>query len=292
MNYIVISMIFWIASYPKSGNTWLRALISSYYYTENGIYNESVIKKIGQFPEKRHFTAYKYDKNILTDTTRYWIKAQEKINLDKQLKFFKTHNAFGALNNNQFTNEKNSIAAIYIVRDPRNVITSLKNHYELDIDQAFKWMKNENNYIYDVQNFKNDGYSDFQFISSWSTNYKSWKVQKKIPIKIIKYEDLLNYTYATFSDILRFIYKITNNQKNLDKEKIKKTLRSTTFDALKKNEAKYGFSEAVTDRENREKKIPFFNLGPKNDWKKILDEKFRKKIELVFEKDLKDLNYK
>ena len=291
MNYIVISMIFWIASYPKSGNTWLRALISSYYYTENGIYTESVIKKIGQFPEKRHFTAYKYDKNILTDTTRYWIKAQEKINLDKQLKFFKTHNAFGALNNNQFTNEKNSIAAIYVVRDPRNVITSLKNHYELDIDQAFKWMKNENNYIYDVQNFKNDGYSDFQFISSWRTNYKSWKVQKKFPIKIIKYENLLNETFVTFKEVVKFINSIVFQDKKIDTQKLKNSVSSTFFDKLKNNEVKDGFSEAVTSKKTN-KKIPFFYLGPKNDWKKILDKSFQKKIVLEFENECNELNYK
>ena len=57
---------------------------------------------------------------------------------------------------------------------------------------------NEKNFIYDVQNFEENGYSDFQFISSWRTNYKSWKVQKKIPIKFIKYEDLLNKTYMFF----------------------------------------------------------------------------------------------
>ena len=81
-------MIFWIASYPKSGNTWLRTLISSYYYSEDGIYSESIIKKIGQFPEKMHFTDFNYNQNIVTDTSRFWIKAQEKINKDKKLKFF------------------------------------------------------------------------------------------------------------------------------------------------------------------------------------------------------------
>ena len=45
-------MIFWIASYPKSGNTWLRTLISSYYYSKDGIFNSDLIKQIGQFPEK------------------------------------------------------------------------------------------------------------------------------------------------------------------------------------------------------------------------------------------------
>ena len=36
-------MIFWIASYPKSGNTWLRTLISSYYYSKDGVFNENLI---------------------------------------------------------------------------------------------------------------------------------------------------------------------------------------------------------------------------------------------------------
>ncbi|MDA9200204.1 sulfotransferase domain-containing protein, partial [Candidatus Pelagibacter sp.] len=151
-------MIFWIASYPKSGNTWLRTLISSYYYSDDGIYSENLIKRIRQFPEKMHFTDFDYNQNIVTDTSRFWIKAQEKINKDKKLKFFKTHNAFGALNNNHFTDNKNSIGVIYIIRDPRNVITSLMNHYELDNEQAIKWMTNEKNYIYDVINFDEDGY--------------------------------------------------------------------------------------------------------------------------------------
>ena len=45
-------MIFWISSYPKSGNTWLRFLIASYYYTEEGFFDENVLKYIDQFPQK------------------------------------------------------------------------------------------------------------------------------------------------------------------------------------------------------------------------------------------------
>tara|TARA_B100001175_G_C19412954_1_gene592106 strand:- start:104 stop:958 length:855 start_codon:yes stop_codon:yes gene_type:complete len=283
-------MIFWIASYPKSGNTWLRTLISSYYYSEDGIYKDNLIKKIGQFPEKRHFTEFKYDQNIITDTSRLWLKAQQKINQDKQLRFFKTHNAFGALNNQHFTDRENSIGCIYIVRDPRNVITSLKNHYEMNDEQALKWMANEKNFIYDVQNLKKDGYSDFQFISSWETNYKSWIVQKQIPFMIVKYESLLKETYLVFKDIIEFINKTTGINNKIYKNKLKNSVQSTSFNKLKDNEKKHGFSEAILSKKSN-KKIPFFFLGPENDWKKILPKDLKTKLNKTYEKNLKELSY-
>ena len=173
-------MIIWIASYPKSGNTWLRALISTYFFSKDGVFNQSLLKNIDQFPTSNYFKEFNHDKNIPGDTCKYWIKAQEKINSASKVKFFKTHNVFGKVNNFDFTNSQNSLGCVYVVRDPRNVITSLKNHYQLDDKQAFEWMTQEKKFIYNVLEFEKDGYSDFQFISSWSTNYKSWKVQKKI----------------------------------------------------------------------------------------------------------------
>ena len=284
-------MIIWIASYPKSGNTWLRTLISTYYYSEDGVFTDSLLKKINQFPTKEYFNDFKYDKKKIGDTCKLWLLAQEKVNAKNKLKFFKTHNVFGKLNNFDFTNSQNSIGCLYVVRDPRNVITSIKNHYQLNDQQAIKWIINEKNFIYDVHKFEENGYSDFQYISSWSTNYKSWKVQKKIPIKLIKYEDLLNKTYVIFLEIIKFINKITNNSEKIDKFKLKKVLSSTTFEKLKKNETEKGFSESVISRKNKNKKIPFFFLGTKNDWKNILNKNLKVEIENKFEKELKELSY-
>ncbi|WP_435088323.1 sulfotransferase domain-containing protein [Candidatus Pelagibacter bacterium nBUS_29] len=284
-------MIFWISSYPKSGNTWLRILLASYYYTKDGIYNENVLKNIDQFPQKKFFNRFNYDSRIPTDTIKFWIRAQEKINQDKKLRFFKTHNAFGAVNNFDFTNKENSIGCIYVVRDPRNVITSLKNFYEMNYDQAFKWITNKNQYIYDINKFEEDGFSDFQFIGSWDTNFESWKIQKKIPIKIIRYEDLLNETYVVLTDVINFIHKTINSKEKIFKDKIKNAVSSSSFSKLREKEANEGFSEAPKSKV-RDKKIPFFNLGPKNNWKKILDEDLKDKLNNIFKKKLEELSYK
>ena len=283
-------MIFWIASYPKSGNTWLRILLASYFYTKDGIYDEKVLKNIDQFPQKKFFDSFNFDQKIPTDTIKFWIKAQEKINQDRKLKFFKTHNTFGKLNNFDFTNIENSIGCIYIVRDPRNIITSLKNFYEMNDDQAFKWITNKNQYIYDVHKFKTIGYSNFQFISSWDTNFESWKIQKQIPIKVIRYEDLLNETYNVFYDVIKFIHKTINSEEKIFKNKIKNAVSSSLFSKLKEKEKKEGFSEAPKSK-LLNSQIPFFNLGPDNNWKKILNDNLKDKLNIAFKKKLKELSY-
>ena len=284
-------MIFWIASYPKSGNTWLRTLVSTYYYSNDGVFNDSLLEHIDQFPNKKYFTDFEYDKKKAGDTCKFWLLAQEKINAKNKIKFLKTHNAFGKLNNYDFTNSQNSIGCLYVVRDPRNVFTSVKNHYQINDDQALNWMISNDNFIYNVLDFEKSGFSDFQYISSWSTNYKSWKVQKKIPIKFIIYEDLLNQTYYVFLEVIKFINKLTNNSEKIDKIKLKKVISTTSFEILKKNEKENGFSEAVISREDNNKKVPFFHLGPKNDWKKILKDELRIRLEKTFEKELKELLY-
>jgi len=283
-------MILWIASYPKSGNTWLRALLSTYYYTKDGVFSDDkILGNIGQFPEKKYFTNFKYDPTLPGDTSKLWIEAQNKINSDKKIKFFKTHSALVKLGVNQFTNKKNSLGCIYIVRDPRNLVSSLSNHFEMSYEDSLNFMMNEKKYTYDF--FKKNDYSDFQFISSWENNYKSWKYNKIIPIKIVKYEDLLNETYFVFKDILKFVSELMNDQNKFNKQKAQNSVMSTSFENLKKHEDNKGFAESLVSKTNK-KKIPFFHLGPNNNWKNNFDQDFQNKLNTTFKENLKELGYK
>ncbi len=282
-------MIIWLSSYPKNGNTWLRALISAYYYSKDGFFlGDQNLKNIQQFPVKNNFESFNYDLSKPGDTAKFWIKAQQKINLDKKIKFFKTHNALVKLGVNDFTNLKNSLGAIYIVRDPRNVIDSIARHFQLNHDQALKVMQDEKKFIYDFKK-KND-FSDYQFISSWEKNYESWKNNKILPIKFLRYEDLLKETFFVFKEIIEFIDKLTNNKSGFNREKAKNAVKSTSFENLKKIEINNGFNESIISRVDK-KKIPFFHLGPKNNWSENFDDKFIEKLNNTFEKNLIELDY-
>ena len=282
-------MIIWLSSYPKNGNTWLRSLVSAYYYTKDGFFlSDNQLNFIPQFPVKKYFEGYNYNLTLPGDTSKYWIAAQDKINLDKKIKFFKTHNAFVKLGQNNFTNKKNTLGSIYIVRDPRNVLNSMSRHFQIDYEKALEVMQDQNNFTYDYKK-KND-YSDYQFISSWEKNYQSWKNNKLVPVKFLRYEDLLKETFFVFKEIVEFIDKITNNKNGFSREKAKNSVQSTSFENLKKIEDNSGFSESIIARENK-KNIPFFHLGPKNDWKKNFDNRFIQKLNDIFERNLIELNY-
>ena len=234
-------MIFWIASYPKSGNTWIRSLLCSYYFTEDGIFSDdALLKNIGQFPEKKHFEKFVYNISVPGDTAQHWIKAQDIINQDKKFKFFKTHNFLGKIGNTQFTNEKNTVGAIYVLRDPRNVITSLKNHFEMSYEESLEFMLNERKFTYDY--FKKNDYSDFQFLSSWEKNYQTWINNKIFPTLVIKYEDLIRQTYEEFKKIVKFIDNLMEKDNEFNKNKALNALSSTSFSNLKKIENTKGFS--------------------------------------------------
>ena len=108
------------------------------------------------------------------------LNAQYAINLDNRIKFMKTHSACWKTDKTTFTNFENTLGVIHIVRDPRNVITSLKNHYNKEsYGNTLEFMKDEKKFI-GSKNYKEE-FDIPALISSWSNHYKSWnKFNKKL----------------------------------------------------------------------------------------------------------------
>tara|TARA_Y100000590_G_scaffold429408_1_gene541958 strand:- start:2095 stop:2934 length:840 start_codon:yes stop_codon:yes gene_type:complete len=277
-------MIIWISSYPKSGNTWVRSLISSYYFSDDGKFDFNLLNNIDQYPQQKFFNQ---KINKPGEISNFWESSQREIIRKKKIIFFKTHNALASLNGKNFTSQNFTLGAIYLVRDPRNLITSLKNHYNLNYQEALDFMINDKKYIYDNR-FK-ENYSTFHFLSSWSNHYKSWILNKMFKILIIKYEDLEYKTYETTKNIILFINNLIGEKNNLNKNKIVNCIKTTNFQVLQKKEEQTGFMENVSLNHN--KKINFFYLGNKNKWQNILSSEIKIKTNNLFKNDLKYFNY-
>ena len=279
-------MIIWLASYPKSGNTFLRSILGTYFFTKDGNFSFDQVYKIAQFPSLFHFNEINVDINNIEQTMGSYVNVQNNLNLkNKSKKFFKTHSAFfdNKSNNSIFSNPENSLGAIYIVRDPRNVVTSYAHHYSIAVDEAFNQISDKELFL------KKTNLHPDVFISSWSLNYLSWK-KAGIPVLLIKYEDLIKNTKEKLIEVFNFFQKLGMSKSLYDEKKLNKVIKSTQFNNVKKLEKEIGFDESVMDKKTN-KKIPFFNLGPSNDWRNKLDPNLANKIEKAFSKEMEELGY-
>ena len=278
-------MIIWLASYPKSGNTWVRSFLSAYYYSKDGKFDFELLKKIKQFPSRDFF-----DKKLksVDEAAKNWLVAQKKIKENGQFCFLKTHNVYGSYKGNSFTSSEFTAGFIYIVRDPRNVLTSLMNHYSLSEEESLEMLKSVYRNLRDEND--NDNYSNYAFISSWANNYKSWKLSNNLESLFIKYESLENDRLNTFRKIINFTNKILNKNEKIDTKKLENAIETTNFDVLKKKEEKEGFDEAIYSVKDGKTKS-FFNLGNKNNYKELLKKETTKSIEENFQTEMKELGY-
>lgn len=279
-------MIIWIASFPKSGNTWVRSMISSLIYTDTGIFNFEIIKKIQQFPNKKHFENLTEEYQNIHELKKFWITAQDKINLDKKIKFFKTHHINCKIGENSFTNDNNTLGTIYIVRDPRSLVESFSNFYNKDKSLAIQNITSKG-FVSGASYIKNKQNNVFTIIGSWNDHYNSWS-KTSANLLLIKYEDLLSDPFKELNRIIIFLKKFMTFM--YDDYKIQNIISSTSFERMQKMENDEGFFE-MPFKESDQDKVKFFNKGKKNDWRKYLDKNESDIIENKFEKEMKELGY-
>ena len=281
-------MIIWIASYPKSGNTWVRSLISLLLFSKDGKMNNfKPLRMIEQYPTKKFFFDLVEDYDDPIQIQKNWINSQKIINKDKKIRFFKTHHLFCKYGDNAFTDDANTLGVIHVVRDPRNIISSLEHHWNLkNLEEAKKK-------IFDEQlmtGFKvksNNAYSFPVMISSWANHYNAWKKIKKNYI-LIKFEDLINNPKKELHKIIEYLNKIKKIE--ISEDKINNILKTTSFDNLKELEEKGLFEEANIDLKTNKYKS-FFNTHPSQYKKKFISSNIKKEVEIKFCKEMKELNY-
>lgn len=285
-------MIIWLASYPKSGNTWLRFYIISLLMGKQTNLNLNHLRAIMNYPHSTQFEGLVSDLFDLDEIAKNWITSQNKINSNKNLRFFKTHNMLGKYKGFPFTNSENTLGTIHVVRDPRNVVTSVKNHYSLsNYEEATKFIFKENQVLAlsDRQKdlyIKSKKFPLTQFVGSWKTHYLSWKNMKKNYL-LIRYEDLVESPKNEFTKIAGFIEDLLKLK--FTEDQIDTAISLSSFDKLEKMEKDNGFTESTIDKDGKRNK--FFFLGPKNNWKKILNNNTSNLIEKEFEKEMRELRY-
>jgi len=285
-------MIIWLASYPKSGNTFLRSLLVSYLLTKDGKFQSKDLEKITQFPDKNVFKKLGFDTLNDEEMVKNYIKVQEKINLidNKTIKFLKTHSSFYDINGHKFTDLNNTLGVIYIVRDPRSVVKSFANHNQMSLEQATNKILEFTTLTGEKKHSLNMKDQVVTHMGSWSSNYNTWKEFKKLDrYLLIKYEDLVSETEKTFLQILNFIYKLGKSKLHIDSNKLKNAIKSTTFSEMQKLEREQGFPEAIKDAEG--KKITFFKYGLNKNDPNSLPEDLKVKIERKLKNEIEELGY-
>ncbi len=283
-------MFIWLASYPKSGNTLVRSMLAAYFFSKNGIYEFDQIKNIKQFPNITLFENLGINIKNEKEVIKNYIKVQETFNKKNSVQFLKTHSYLFNIDNCAFTDLNNSLGVIYIVRDPRNVVTSYANHTGIETDKAADDLINLTHMGGNLTKTKGSERTKV-FTGNWSSNFHSWKSFKyQDRYLLIKYEDLINDKDSTFLKILKFIYKLQKAKFELDQNKFEKVIASTNFSKMKKLEEEKGFFESKVDKKTG-KTISFFNLGHENKWEKLLDNKVKRKLEKAFKKEMEELGY-
>jgi len=278
-------MILWLASYPKSGNTWIRMFLRSYFLSSDQKFslNEkgNLDFEVSNFPLSNHLKDANIDHSDFKNIARNWIALQDVINLNGKLNFLKTHNGNFNLGNYPFTNTDNTIGGIYIVRDPRDVVLSNANHFGIDNEESTNMLINIE--TYEIEYFDESLKEKYRksLMGSWSMNYLSWKHYKGRKIHLMKYENLVENPKKNFLKMLEYINSIVSI--NIDQDKIAKAVKETNFNNLQNLEEKEGFTEVGMGK--------FFRKGTVGEWKEKLDPKLVKKIEDHFRKEMMELNY-
>jgi hypothetical protein len=272
--------IVWLASYPKSGNTWFRIFLSNLRSEKaapidineiqtNGIFSSKEIFEKATGLNASHLTTAEID-SLRPDVFRYYSSRMD------DLFFIKAHDAYTHLPDSEplFPSDV-SYGAIYFVRNPLDVAVSFAFHSGKSMKDTHLTL-NKNITLAKPKRYQSQLH---QQLLTWSGHVESWLNQKDIPILLLRYEDMKTKPLETFRKAVEFLdwdYSDLAIQEALDK---------SSFKNLKKQEAEKGFQE----RQKKQKQ--FFRSGQVGDWENHLTKEQVNSIQTIHAKMMKQLNY-
>ena len=249
--------IVWLASYPKSGNTWARIFLANYLLNAQQPVPINQVHRIGigdsVADPYRKVNGGRYDP---MDTMGHlkqrgvFLGALSRNGAD--LNFVKTHNQNGKAFGVKLIDPALTRAAVYFVRNPLDVVISFARHYGLTPSQACINIASKDN------STSADAANVIQYLGTWSDHVRGWTRTKAFPVHVMRYEDMHADPKGAFSALLKFL-KVP-----LDDDRLDRAIRFSSFDEVSKQEKTHGFIERS---QNAEK---FFHSGTTGQWQDVL----------------------
>ncbi len=253
--------IVWLASYPKSGNTWFRAFLTALMndgkveinsLVTDGIFSDRRIFDFITELESRDLTDREV-KMMIADVYRFLSNQADKLNI------IKVHDAFETDDSGfNIIPEDATSCAVYIIRNPLDIVGSLANHSVCSMQEATD-MLNDKEFSLAKQTGNLNRNAQFrQHVSDWSSHVNSWTQKPGFPVKVIRYEDMLSKPNETFSQVVEFMgIEATPKQ-------INDAIHASSFEQLSRQEKEKGFAEKTR------KSKKFFRTGKMGIWKEEL----------------------
>ncbi|MEL7731050.1 sulfotransferase domain-containing protein [Citromicrobium bathyomarinum] len=268
----------WLASYPKSGNTWLRAAIHS---AVSG--DEPDINALG--PGEPGPSANLFEE--ITGLSFSELAPLERLELRQSVfdalaaeidepVFYKTHEAFFWPGERQPSYRGSSGArAVYIVRDPRDVACSYAHHRGNGLDEAISRMADRDHY----SESRRGGLLIAEPLNTWHEHVAGWLDQSELPVHLLRYEDMIADPHAAFAGVLAFAGI------KAPPDRVSAAIEATRFDRLQAQE------RAAPFRERPRKDAPFFRKGEAGGWRGALSDQQVVEIERVHGEIMTRLGY-
>jgi hypothetical protein len=251
----------WIASYPRSGNTWLRSFLFSLYHVfRDGSFDALDFHQVNAFcPWDNSAVLFrKYIKGPPSSVDNKSIaEIRPRVFADiarqaKGLVLLKTHNARLSSHGTPLIQESVTAGAVYLVRNPLDVAVSFARFRKIPLDKAIADMA--------AKGFgrQSDAYSVYWASSSWSSNVLSWVEPNDPKILVVRYEDLVDRPTPTFLAIARHLMMKPTE------EQLAKALEVTAFAKLRELE------EAGKSKLPNSDDAEFFRSGKALQWRDLL----------------------